>query len=494
MRRVEQNSVFSDPDALRYCVTDLNAPAPHPKLFVSYSWTDHAHIEWVLQLATDLRGLGVETIIDRWHLREGQDAHSFMETMVRSGEVNKAILVCDKKYVERANTRTGGVGAESQIVTSNIFADVEQTKFVGVIRESDDLGQPLLPNFLTSRVYIDFRDDEAYSERLQQLVRWAYDKPLYREPEIGPRPAFLDEQVDFEPIRVRSIAGLGHNSNALRGFLGFLGEAARQKSDFTVQMTEDEPNDETVYRSILSLGSIISQFLNELTIVVEARDLDAVEVDALSDYFSEIYKNYRKGPTSWSADVTKFYGQFVVTAVIGRFLKFRRFSSAKRLLTIGILKSSFESVTAESASLGTLNEYLRSLEGRNQRLGLNRLSIQSDLIRELCGIVKIEFVEYMQADLVIYVHESTKEGRWWPDSLLYATESSGSFPIFARAVEPSLRDDLLDLMGVAGKESLQVLINKLASGEIEPVRWQSPFSTVDIRRLANLDKVMTSYC
>jgi hypothetical protein len=51
-------------------------------------------------------------------LREGQDAHSFMEQSVRGDEINKTILVCDRKYVERANKREGGVGAESQVVTA----------------------------------------------------------------------------------------------------------------------------------------------------------------------------------------------------------------------------------------------------------------------------------------------------------------------------------------------------------------------------------------
>ena len=163
-----------------------NVESEPPRLFVSYSWTDQSHIDWVIQLATDLRNLGVEAIIDRWHLREGQDAHSFMESMVRSGEITKAILVCDRKYVERANRREGGVGAESQIVTSTIFADVGQTKFVAVVKDSNDDGSPTLPNFLTSRIFIDFRNSELYADRLQQLVRWAFDKPLIASQKLGP--------------------------------------------------------------------------------------------------------------------------------------------------------------------------------------------------------------------------------------------------------------------------------------------------------------------
>ena len=54
----------------------------NPKLFISYSWTDKNHEEWVLELAKDLCNNGVDVILDKWHLKEGQDAAVFMEKMV----------------------------------------------------------------------------------------------------------------------------------------------------------------------------------------------------------------------------------------------------------------------------------------------------------------------------------------------------------------------------------------------------------------------------
>jgi len=36
-----------------------------PKTFISYSWTDTEHEEWVLDLARDLREFGVDVIIDK---------------------------------------------------------------------------------------------------------------------------------------------------------------------------------------------------------------------------------------------------------------------------------------------------------------------------------------------------------------------------------------------------------------------------------------------
>ncbi|MGB7600291.1 MAG: SEFIR domain-containing protein [Candidatus Sulfotelmatobacter sp.] len=52
-----------------------------PKLFMSYSWTTPDHESWVLRLATELRESGIEVILDKWDLREGHDAHAFMEKM-----------------------------------------------------------------------------------------------------------------------------------------------------------------------------------------------------------------------------------------------------------------------------------------------------------------------------------------------------------------------------------------------------------------------------
>lgn len=473
-------------------MSEEKAEGQAPKLFVSYSWTDQAHIDWVLQLATDLRSFGVEAIIDRWHLREGQDAHSFMESMVRSGEVNKAILVCDQKYVNRANNREGGVGAESQIVTSTIYSDVGQTKFTAVVRESSESGEPMLPNFLASRIFIDFRVDELYPESLRQLVRWAFDKPLHREPEVGPRPAFLNDQVNYEPIRFNAVSSIGHSSEYRHTLLRFFDEAIKQKSDFSVKMISGEENDETIYKNIFSLAPVIGQVISEMSDVLLDREFSIIESERFVDYLSNIFNNYNKGPTNWSADPTKFYGQFLLTCVLSRCVKFRRFDTARTLLASKILKFNDNGLTAELKNLSRMNSHVVSLEARNARLKLNRASLHSDIIKEICSLLKIDFVEYMQADLIFCLSESQKGGRWWPDSLLYATDLHGAFPWFAKATEPNMRREIMSLIGVSEKKDLLNLVSRIDSGEIA-VRWQSAFSNANLKALANFSEIMVTY-
>jgi hypothetical protein len=63
---------------------------------------DHPdHERWVIDLATQLRENGVDVILDKWDLREGQDAVAFMERMVTDPEVKKVVMVFDRRYAER---------------------------------------------------------------------------------------------------------------------------------------------------------------------------------------------------------------------------------------------------------------------------------------------------------------------------------------------------------------------------------------------------------
>ena len=67
----------------------------------------------------------------------------------------------------------------------------QKQKFVAVITEKDEKGQPYVPTFLKPRIYIDMSDESARSDAFEQLLRWIYDKPVYKKPELGKPPAYL---------------------------------------------------------------------------------------------------------------------------------------------------------------------------------------------------------------------------------------------------------------------------------------------------------------
>src|SRR5512138_3058198 len=124
-----------------------------PKLFISYSWTSPSHEEWVLSLAAQLCQSGVDVILDKWDLKEGHDAHAFMEKMVTDPEIKKVAIICDRIYAKKADGRSGGVGTEAQIISPKVYAKQDQTKFVAVLPERDADGDPFLPTYYKTRKY-----------------------------------------------------------------------------------------------------------------------------------------------------------------------------------------------------------------------------------------------------------------------------------------------------------------------------------------------------
>ncbi|WP_197426040.1 toll/interleukin-1 receptor domain-containing protein [Erythrobacter sp. CCH5-A1] len=474
-------------------MTELTAnEARKPKLFISYSWTDSSHVEWVIQLGTDLRANGVEAIIDQWYLKEGQDAHSFMEQMVRDENIDKVALICDKKYVERANSRTGGVGIESQIITKKIYGDVGQTKFVALTRSSDDLGNALLPSFVANRIYIDFRDDDRYAENLELLLRWIFDKPLRVVPEVGSRPAFLDDQLISTPSSLSPIASKKNQAKTADAqFSSLWREAASSHSDFTLDLANNDAADQIVLDTIMAMPPILSQLIISVRDELEAGRFSVQHVENVRNFFEASLSNFRKGSTTWGADATKFFSEFLFVSIVAVFLRFGRFDLTEQLLKGSFVLMQHGGVTARSVRFTELSSHLDSLYHRNARLKLNRVSVQADVIKDVTNLVPLEFWEYLQADFVLFLYclRRLNGSVWWPDSNIYAVDHSGAYPVFVRAQGAHLPDTVMGILDLAEPSKLESFANDLRSEKYGQFRWRSAFSSLPIGALANIVQI-----
>ena len=165
-----------------------------PKVFISYSWQPPQHQQKVIRLAERLVNDGVHVIIDVWDLREGQDKNTFMEQMVTNPDVKRVLLICNKSYKEKADSRKGGVGTESLIMSAEIYSKADQTKFIPLVFEVNEEGQGYTPVFVHSRIFLDFKDDDVYEDSYEQLIRNIFDKPAHRRPPLGIRPSYLNDE------------------------------------------------------------------------------------------------------------------------------------------------------------------------------------------------------------------------------------------------------------------------------------------------------------
>ncbi len=167
----------------------------NPKVFISYSWTSEEHVDWLEDLAKRLENDSVAVVFDQWDLTHGQDKFAYMEKMVSDPAIMKVLMICDRKYAEKADDRAAGVGVETVIITPEIYNKTAQTKFVPIVRERDDEGEPWLPVYLKSRIYIDFCNDDNFAESYDKLLRDITNKPTRKRPRRGEKlPAHLLEE------------------------------------------------------------------------------------------------------------------------------------------------------------------------------------------------------------------------------------------------------------------------------------------------------------
>ena len=166
-----------------------------PRLFFSYSHDTERHKDWVLSLATRLAANGVNVVLDQWDLTLGSDLPRFMESGL--SEADRILAICTGQYVEKANDGKGGVGYEKMILTAQVLGDIKTDRIIPLIRDND-LKVPV-PIFLSSRVYIDFRNDLSYETQYAELVHELHGQKVKPRPPIGKNP-FSVVSVNVAPL------------------------------------------------------------------------------------------------------------------------------------------------------------------------------------------------------------------------------------------------------------------------------------------------------
>ncbi|EGO8089621.1 toll/interleukin-1 receptor domain-containing protein [Enterococcus faecalis] len=143
-----------------------------PTVFISYCWSPKENKDWVENLVLRLENDGVNVLYDKKCLRPGQDMNLFMETLATNEEIEKVLIICNKDYVIKADSRQGGVGTESEIIIPQVYGRPMQNKIIPIIVERDGENKPLAPIYLASRYGIDLtpqNEENGYQELLEDI-------------------------------------------------------------------------------------------------------------------------------------------------------------------------------------------------------------------------------------------------------------------------------------------------------------------------------------
>jgi TIR domain len=479
-----------------------------PKAFLSYSWSSADHERWVIALATQLRENGVDVILDKWDLKEGHDAIAFMEKMVTDSEVNKVIVVLDRSYAEKADGRKGGVGTETQIISAEVYKKADQNKFVGVIAEKDEEGRPYLPTYYKSRIYIDLSDSDTYGANFDQLLRWIFDKPLNIKPELGKQPEFLTDRainLGTQSRAHRVLSLLRSGSENARGALDdYFSTFVEGLEKLRITLASNDPSaDDKIVENIEAFLPYRNEFVEVVGALARywpfdvARELQKFFEGAAAYMFRS---SSRTSSTDWDFDNFRFIVHEMFLYAIALLIKAERFEAVAELLGAGFyLGDAAEDTSEPIANFGIFRLFMRSLEARNQRLDLRRLSLRGDLLEKRSHSSGLSFRYLMQADFVLYLRSSvlaaaSKMRQWWPETLVYATfRVRGPFEIFARAESRMYFKRICPMLSVQATDDLSAVIAKLGRDQNSRLfipKWQ--FDTVDPAELANLAKLATT--
>lgn len=430
----------------------------------------------VLELAQRLVLHGIDVVLDKWDLKEGQDKYAFMERCVNDPEITKVLIICDKAYALKADGRTGGVGDETVIISSEIYGNMKQEKFIPVIAEKDEDGKPYVPVYIKTRIYVDLSDQNTYEAEYEKLLRNIYEKPQFMKPKLGKRPEWLDEEkTNFFPLKdlIRQIRGGSTENKRRKCILQF------QTAHIEVlkEYFEKGAKPERIYEIFLNTKPVRDIFLDFVEVIAET---ESGYAEILAECFETLYNQLTCittfEPNAGSAsdndvDVFKNYMWELFICVIAFMRHINDYTAINVMITYTyFLETSIFGNSIEQNNYTAFRHHSRFIEEYYKpKTGMkNKYTLMGDIIcnqREKLPIYTGEAVA--EADLFLYqicnAYDLAK-GRygwghtfWFPTCYIYANK----MPIeWGKMKSRRYCQKMMTLFGVNSLDSLKEAVSK----------------------------------
>lgn len=470
-----------------------------PKVFISYSWSTPGHQSLVQQWAEQLVADGIDVVLDIYDLKEGHDKFVFMERMITDPSVTHVLVICDKAYSEKADARKAGVGTESQIISREVYEKVEQSKFIPIACEFSDDGNPFLPTFLKSRIWINFSSPEAVNENWERLIRLIFGKPLHEKPKIGKPPAYItnDTAAPSSPAITKFNAfrqALLQDKKGLSIYRrDFLSACISYADDLRVR---DRPNVDSLGKKVLEdcgkLKHVRNHIVDWILIESEASPTDEFCQSLLS--FLEDLRELKSRPAevnSWSNAWFDAHSVFVYETflyVVAALLKTNAYQILHEVFTSHYLlpatdrhgENKFDTFDCFYGNSETLQTELAP-EGK--RL----YSPAAELIKRQAEREDLPFSSVIEAELLILLMAFLNPNcRWYPQTLHYSSYSR-EFPFFIRAAQHKHFMKLAVITGISDANQLREAVKK-GHKRLDVSRWHDFHFDDSFWSSMNMDK------
>lgn len=470
-----------------------------PKVFISYSWTNQEYQDRVNEFVDRLRSVGVDTIYDKYDLGPGASIHAFMEQSVSDPSVTKVLILCDKKYVEKANAREGGAGTETLIISPKVYTDSDPAgknkKFIPIIMERDERGEACLPVYLDGRLYFDFSDKSSFnSDEFEHLIRYLYEKPERRAQALGKAPSYIiEEQVPYFGTTTKCTDAVSALKSAKPNALAYCVDFFEQVYAALDNMLVNYDNDiDAMANSVMEHINNMLPLRNECLSVIETM-LDYKPIEEAVQEIRTFLENILSYKTKFSQNVHNeiqtdhfsFFAYEIFTYLVTFLIEKHKFNVIPMCFGNYYYKSFY------GARLGSNQIFYpseRIFDYINNKSDRRWISFRAETVKNRCNYKRVDLELLMQTDLLLYIYYlvNQDEQTWWyPQLLLYREDIDSPFELFLRATSKRFYDGSLGLLGISA-DAFRAVKETLKDGSrFQRLGW------INLGAVSNIDAIAT---
>ena len=441
----------------------------NPKVFISYSWHPEKNKIWVQRLAERLIQDGVNVKLDVWDLKHGHDKYVFMEQMVKDSDIKKVLVICNEDYARKADDRTGGVGTESTIMSSDIYSLAEQTKFIPILVEKKN-GEPCLPTFLKSRMYIDMSSNDIYELGYDQLLRDIYEKPLLRKPALGKMPSYLeaDEPVLLSTAQEQRMLKekVAESTNLQTWIAKYCDKLIESLDQFKVTFRGGKTGDliEMIEKSIASMQVVNNDFITFVETVASNSECNGKQ---FVDFFEKLLQYYEdkdielaSSTDSWHLcnDNYRFFNYELFLSFAAIMLKYERFDIIKEVVdTDYCILSNRLGRQIKALNFAEFQKHNYTLDYYKGNNGYSPSSQVANLMRNYGGD---KFNTWVEVDILLYYlsliygNPGDRMSMWYPTLSIY----NRAFEILPKIASMRYFERAKVMFDVGDKDSFKTLL------------------------------------
>lgn len=461
----------------------------NPKVFISYAWGTEDYKEKVVSFAMDLMNDGIDVVLDRWSLKEGNDTYAFMEQSVTDSTITNVLILLDSNYEKKANERNGGVGTETQIISSEIYNSVKQEKFLPVIFERGMNGEIPKPQYLKTTLHFDLSQEEKYDLEYQRLVKRLYGIEILEKPELGKKPAWIEEKTNISTkTRTRYDCLKQQKSDDIKRneFRNFLFAVNEEIVNFRRGELDNSIPADAYIKLYDDIMTYRDEFLHLLKYSYYVPEAYKIVASVMEEICTEI-----KDKSGYEGEIIKTLLHEIFIYVIAFYLKNKDYDALSYILlkTYFVGKCDYEDAQSFNVFYYNNENFDRAVSQRdNQKYCSGTASYWVNNINvEICSKNEFVFADIFCYNAAIFVENYIDEWFWFPITYIYNTKEYGNSSFQQFAIRLKSKEHLQEITKIFGFSSVDAFKRKyieieakMRKGDFKEYRYTSTFKTAPI--------------